>query len=345
MHSTKHARARVLESAVVFLIILSTHISRANCQDSGEEGAISRGDRAEISVTVRDNSGQPIKTSANIKLYKNGIPIDQSSTSHGRAFFIPHSLGDFSIFVEAAGFKTTQKDISLSVPIKAEIDIYLQEENASDVSAAVPGKPLLAPKAKEAVVKALEALRDNKLEDAEKNINQAAKLAPGHPEVLYVQGMVYMRRSNWAEAATILEKSDQLGPNEPRVLSALGLALCNDRKYDQAIPPLEKSLKLLPAASWETDWALGRSYYYTGQYDKALAMAQQARNGPPGSNPQADLLLAQCLTAVGRYEDSAQVLREFLKNNRNSPDTATARRWLDALVADGKVKPAGVATP
>jgi tetratricopeptide (TPR) repeat protein len=301
---------------------------------------VSRGDRAEISVTVRDSSGQPIRASANIKLYKNGMPIDQSSTSHGRAFFIPHSLGDFTISVEAAGFKSTQKDISLAVPIKAEIDIYLEQENAPNTSVGVPGKPVLAPKAKEAVVKALQDLGENKLDDAQKQMNQAMKLAPGHPEVLYVQGMVYMRRSNWPQAQAVLENSAQLEPNEPRVLTALGMALCNQKKYAEAIPPLEKSVKLQPSATWETHWALGRSYYYTGQYEQALARAQQARTASPGANPQVDLLLAQCLTAVGRYEDSAQVLREFLKTNPNGPDAATAKRWLDGLVANGKIQPA-----
>lgn len=342
MHSTrKHHRSLI--SALPFLLGLCLWPISTFGQDSGDEGTISRGDRAEISVTVRDTSSQPIRASANIKLYKNGMPIDQTSTSHGRAFFIPHSLGDFTISVEAAGFKPAQKDISLAVPIKAEIDIYLQEENAPNTTVGVPGKPVLAPKAKEAVVKALQDLSENKLEEAQKQMNQAMKLAPGHPEVLYIQGMVYMRRSNWAQAQAALESSAQLEPNEPRVLTALGMALCNQKKYSEAIPPLEKSLKLQPAAAWEAHWALGRSYYYTGQYDKALATAQQARSASPGPNPQVDLLLAQCLTAVGRYEDSAQVLREFLKTNPNGPDAATAKRWLDGLVADGKIQPASSA--
>jgi len=337
-------RHRSLISAFPFLLVLCLWPVSTFCQDSGDEGMISRGDRAEISVTVRDSSGQPIKTSANIKLYKNGMPIDQSSTSHGRAFFIPHSLGDFTISVEAAGFKSAQKDVSLAVPIKAEIDIYLEQENSPNTSVGVPGKPVLAPKAKEAVVKALQDISDDKLDDAQKQMNQAMKLAPGHPEVLYVQGMVFMRRSNWAQAQAVFQSSAQLEPNEPRVLTALGMALCNQKKYSEAIPPLEKSLKLQPSATWETHWALARSYYYTGQYDQALALAQQARSASPGANPQVDLLLAQCLTAVGRYEDSAKVLREVLKTNPNGPDAATAKRWLDGLVANGKIQPAS-ATP
>lgn len=317
----------------------------ACAQDSGDESTMGRGDHAEISVTVRNAGGELIVAPGNVKLYQNGVPTDQSSISHGRAFFIPRTLGNYTIVVEAVGYKSAQKEVSLTIPIKEEIDIYLQAENASNVSVGVPGKPILAPKAKEAVVKALQALSAGMLDEAQKYMNQAMKLAPGHPEVLYVQGMVYMKRSNWAEAATVLEKSDQLGPNDPRVLSALGMTLCDEKKYDQAIPVLEKSVKLQPTATWETDWALGRSYYSTGKYEQALTMAQQARNGSPGSNPQAELLLAQCLAAVQRYEESAQVLRDFLKKSPDTPDAATARRWLDGLVANGKIRPQANTTP
>lgn len=56
------------------------------------------------------------------------------------------------------------------------------------------------------------------------------------------------------------------------------------------------------------------------------------------SRAQSELLLAQCLTVMGRYEDSAQVLREFLKYNAESPDATTARHWLQRLTADGKIR-------
>jgi Flp pilus assembly protein TadD len=310
--------------------------ARGYCQDSGDQGTMNRGERAEIAITVRDSSGQVVAAPANVKLYKNGSPIDQSSTTRGRAFFVPRSLGDFSIFVEATGYKSAQKDVSLSIPIRAEIDIYLQQDSAQNVSTGVPGKPILAPKAKEALVKGLQALGENKVDEAQKHVAEAMKLAPGNPEVLYVQGVVHMRRSNWAKAQSVLEIANQVDPDQARVLAALGMALCNQNKYEEAIAPLQKSMQLDPAV-WETQWALARAYYYRGQYDQALPLAQQAHNESHGSAQQADLLLAQCLTAVGRYEDSAQVLHDLLRSNSGTADAAMARRWLDRLAADGKI--------
>jgi predicted Zn-dependent protease len=310
----------------------------ADGQDTGDEGTLSRGSRAEIAVTVRDASGQVLAVPTTVKLYKDGAPTDQTEASRGRAFFVPRTLGDFTIVVEAAGYKSAQKDVSVQVAVLEEVDVYLEKETTRGTSAGVPGQPLLAPKAKELLRKGLEALKADKLETAKKCMSEVMRLAPGNPEVLYAEGLLEMKERNWAQAQGVLEKSNQIEPNQPRVLAALGMTLCNQKKYEGAIPLLETSLKLEPASGWETQWALAKSYYYQGQYEPALKLAEQARSSAHEPNPQVELLLAQCLTAGGRYEDAAQVLRQLLKNNAEGPDAATARRWLDGLVTNGKIR-------
>lgn len=329
----------VLRMAIPLLVGLCLCPVPAPCQDTGDEGTLTRGDRAQIAVTVRTSSGQIVASPATVKLYKNGIPIDQSSTSHGRAFFFPRGFGDFTIIVEATGYKSGQKDVSATIPGRFEVDVYLQTQLAANETTGVPPKPILAPQAREALTKGLQALREGKMGDAEKHLNKAVKLAPGNPDVLYAQGMLYMKQGSWGTAQSVLQKADQIAPNQPRVLSALGMTFCNQGKYEDATPLLEKSLQLEPSSGWETEWALAKSYYYRQQYTQALKIAEQARAASHGSVPQAELLFAQCLTATGRYEDSAQVLREFLKNSPQSPEAATARRWLDGLAANGKIHP------
>jgi hypothetical protein len=334
--------ARIL---FLFVPVLCLFSPAVRSQDSSAEGMMTRGSRAEIAVTVRDAAGNVVTTSTTIKLYREGFSVDQSTTTKGRAFFIARGEGDYSVTVEAAGYKSAQKDVTVSAPIKQEVDVYLQRNAGENEVIGVPGAPVLAPKAKEELVKGLKALGDNKLDEAQKHLTEAMKLAPSNPEVLYVQGVVFLKRGEWAQAQTTLEKSDQLEPNQARVLSALGMALCNQKKYPEAIPPLEKSMHLDASSGWETDFALAKSYYYVDQYDHALQLAQQARVASHGTVPQVELLLAQCLTAVGRYEDSAEVLRALLKTNVSGPDATTAQRWLDGLVANGKIRSAAAANP
>jgi tetratricopeptide (TPR) repeat protein len=286
---------------------------------------------------VRDSSGEAISVPANVKILKEGMPTDQKEASHGRAFFILRSLGDYTVVVQANGYKPAQKDVSVPVGVKAEVDIYLQREPSSNESAGIPGKPVLAPKAREALDKGLQALSANKLAEAEKFVDEAVKLAPSHPDVLFVQGVLYLNLRKWAQAQSVLEKAAQVDPNNAHVLGALGMALTDQGKYEAAIAPLEKSLQL-EAGGWETNWALGKAYYYRQQYDQALKTSQLALTESNGKAPQIELLVAQSLTAVGRYDDAAQTLRDFLKSHSDSPEAATARRWLDGLTKNGKIR-------
>jgi tetratricopeptide (TPR) repeat protein len=272
-----------------------------------------------------------------VKLYHLGALVGQSTTSKGRAFFILNALGDYTITVDAGGYKSVQKDISLTMAIRDEEEIYLSRDTPANESAGVPGKPLLAPKAKEALDKGLQALNDNKLEQAQKFLDEAMKLAPGHPDVLYAEGVIYLKRREWTKAQSVLEKATQLDPESARSFTALGMAFIDQGKYEQAIPPLERSLKLNPTSS-ETHWTLGKAYYSHEQYDAALKESQEALAESHGAAPEIELLVAQSLTAVGRYEDAAQALRDYLKNHPKEAGAATARKWLDRLAADGKIR-------
>ena len=197
---------------------------------------------------------------------------------------------------------------------------------------------MLAPKAKKAVDKGLEALGEDNLPEAKKNVDEAMRLAPGHPDVLYAQGVLSLKQQKWTEAQTALEKATQVDPNHARAFAALGMALCDQGKYGDAIAPLEKSLQLNVTGSWETRWTLAKAYYQHEQYDDALKMSQQAWADSKGKAPEIALLVAQSLTAVGRYEEAAQTLRGFLKEHGERKEAATAQRWLERLTVSGKLQ-------
>jgi tetratricopeptide (TPR) repeat protein len=320
--------------STAFFLVLVPLAARAQSSDGRDEGKF-RGNRPELEVVLRDSSGQALRVSAVIKLLRSGTPTGQVSTSAGRATFILPSLGDYTVMVDAPGFRAQQRDVSVTVEVKAEIDVEMSRDATSDMI--VPGKPLLAPKAKEAFDKGLQALSQDRMKDAAKYVAEAAKLAPGHPDVLYVKGVLYLKQRNWAEAQSTLEKATQIDPTHARAFAALGMAFVDEGKYDAAIPPLEKSVELEPGG-WEAEFTLARAYYHHEQYEDALKASQEALAGSKGKAPEIELLVAQSLTAVGRYEDSATALRNFLKNHGNRPEAATAKKWLDRLTASGKIK-------
>jgi len=287
-------------------------------------------------VTLRENGGDVITAPGMVKVYRSGALIGQTPTSKGDASFILNT-GDYTIAAEATGCKPGQKEVSLNVAVPSVEEIFLTRDPSAGNNAGVPGNPILAPKAKEGSDKALKELNDNKLDQAEKHLDEAAKLAPNHPDVLYLQGVVYLKKSSFAKAQAALETAAQLEPSNSRTLSVLGMAYVDQNKYELAIAVLEHSLKL-EANSRDAHWALARAYYHQQNYDEALKESQQALNGSHGAAPDIELLLAQSLTAVGRYEDAGETLRSFLKNHPKDPSADKARHWLERLAADGKIK-------
>jgi tetratricopeptide (TPR) repeat protein len=312
----------------------------AYCQDSGSAERESFGNGSEITVTVHDASGEPIATPTMVKLYRDGTILSrQGETSRGSAVLVVNSLGEFTVAVEAPGYESVQKDVSIQVTGRVQVDIYLRRISTGGTFAEVPGKPLLAPKAKTALEKGLSALSADKLNDAEKYVGEAMRLAPGHPDVLYVRGVLALKQRDWTQAQIALEKATQLDPNHARAFAALGITFCDQNKYSEAIPPLEKSLQLDTAGTWETRWALAKSYYRNARYGEALKMSQAALAASNDKAPEIALLVAQSLTAVGKYEDAAQALRTFLKEHGDRREALTARQWLERLTTSGKIRP------
>jgi Tfp pilus assembly protein PilF len=307
------------------------------CQTDKGVGMAPRGLHVEIDVIIRDSTREILSVPADVKLYLNGTPCDEGSTSNGRLVFLMSNLGDFTVSVEAAGYKPGQKDVKVPEPDKVQVEVNLERDPSSSFTPGATGNAILAPKAKEALDKGMQALRDDNLDAAEKALDQAMKLAPNNPNVLYVQGLLDLRKHDWTKAQGVLEKATQMEPNSARALAALGMALCNQKKYAEAIPPLEKSVRVDPASGWETHWTLAQSYYHSKRYEEALKVSQQAQTEANGQAPQVELLVAEVLTAVGRYEDSAGVLRELLKNHSEGPEAVTAQRYLERLMADGKI--------
>jgi Flp pilus assembly protein TadD len=321
--------------AILPSLVLTSSLSG---QDVGSQEKEFMGNGSVITVTVHDASGAPLSSPAAVKLFRGIVPSGQRDTARGVAEFVVIGLGEYTVVVAAPGYVEAQKDVSVDTTGRARVDVYLRPTSGAQSSATVPGRPVLAPKAKEALDKGLRALKENKLAEAGKHIGEAMRLAPGNPEVLYAQGILSLKQRDWGHAQSALEKATQIDPNSAPAFAALGLAFCDQGNYDAAIAPLRKSLELDPVGAWETRWALAKSYYQRAQYPEALSMSQEALARSNGNAPAVALLVAQSLTAVDRYEDAAQVLREFLRDHASAPEAATARRWLDQLAANGKIR-------
>jgi hypothetical protein len=276
----------------------------AFCQDAGSVEKESYGNESVISVVVHDGSGGLTSTPAMVKLYRGAIPSGRQETSRGVAELVVTTLGEFTVNVSAPGYEETQKDVSVQIAGRAQVDVYLRRSPGGGSVSGVPGRPVLTFEGERSARQGTACTGPDKTADAGRHLNEAARLAPGRPDVLYAQGVLSLKQHNWTQAQTALEKATQIDPSHAQTFAALGMALCDERKYDAAILPLEKSLQLDASGTWETRWELAKAYYHQQLYGDALKMTQQALAASNGKAPEIELLLAQSLTKKQRIKNA-----------------------------------------
>ena len=287
---------------------------------------------SEVVVYVRLTNGDPLNTPARVKLLtSNGMPLMETTTqTRGEVVFAGLALGDYYIEVNANGYQLAREEVSLPIPVRTQVHIYLRPEASSGPPSTPLAAPVLAPKAQKEVENGLEALRQGNLKEAQARLEHASKLAPSHPDPLYLLGVLYIRQNDLPRARTVLEKATQLYPNHTRAVAALGTVLSNQGDYAAAIPILEKAVTLNDKA-YETHWTVAKAYYQEKKYDLAREHAQQALTLSQGKAPEIQLLLAQSLAATGHRDKAAAELQAFLREHPEHAKAATARRWLEQL--------------
>ncbi len=283
-------------------------------------------------VYVRTPTGEPLDVPAIVQLFKwDGTPHART-TAQGISPVVFSDLGPGGYYVEvqAPGFQTTRQEASVVIQGTTEVQVYMRAQASAARSTTPAGPPLLAPKAQREVEQGLEALRANNLKEAQKRLDRAAELAPGHPDVFYLLGVLYVRLNDLTRARSTLEKATQLDPNHARALAALGTVLSNQGEYAAAIPILEKAVAVNDRG-WETQWTLATAEYHQRQFEQARAHAQQALATAQGKAPEIQLLIAQALAALGQREKAAQELESFLRSHPEHARAHLARGWLARL--------------
>ena len=293
-----------------------------------------------IVVIVRDARGEPLTMPATVSLYSSdGMPIGQLSIVSGRqATFRNVRPGGYTVEVEASGYSKAREEAMLPMTGEVHIEIYLRPEVRTDaIVLSDRGVPLLAPKARKELDAGQQALIGKDLKQAQKHLDKAAQLAPTHPDVLYLLGILYSRMNDLPKAEEFLLKVAHLEPQQARAHAALGVVLADERKFDEAVPPLGKALEL-DARSWESRWALARCFYHQRKFQLALEQSRQALGDSKGLAPDIALVLAASLGALGQYEESAATLREYIQQHPDRSGALRAQHWLDRLQQAGKIK-------
>lgn len=283
-------------------------------------------------VRVRDAMGVPLAGQALVRLYSNftTVQLTWPTRDNGQAIFTDIPPGNYRVEVRASGYETTDEEVFVAVGGTSYAFINLRPESAVK-PATIPASPaLLTPKARKEVEKGLKALQANDLKEAQKRLRRAFKLAPGHPDVNYLLGVLYLRLNDSDQAKRHLEKAVAFHPDHAAALTALGALFYHQHDFPGVIRVLERALVLDPA-SWQGHSTIARAYYAESQFEKACTHAERALELGKDKAPDVQVLLGQVLVALGQREEAAQELESFLRRHPQHRAAATARRLLEQL--------------
>lgn len=87
------------------------------------------------------------------------------------------------------------------------------------------------------------AVRERRLDEAERWLRQAEKIQPKHPAVLLALGKFESAKGNYAQAVTLLEESQERGEDSATLFGELGEAYSHLQQWEKAASSLERAAK------------------------------------------------------------------------------------------------------
>jgi tetratricopeptide (TPR) repeat protein len=288
-----------------------------------------------IVVKLNLATGVTLSLQAEVRLFSH-MGFQQTSSrlmTKPEVVFSSVPVGEYNVEVTAPGFAPAREQAVLWKPgMIARVFLTLQPESAGRALRGPLGFPVLAPKAAKRVEKGIEALRAKNFPEARRQLEHALKMAPGHPFVNYLVGLLFFQLKDLPEAQAYFEKVASLAPNFTAGHEALGTVLSSLRDYRAAIAALERALVLEPNR-WELHWKVALACFDGKLLEKSRAHAERARELSKGQAPQIQVLLGLALAGLGQRDAAIRELEDFLRSHSDHAAAPTASQALERIRA------------
>src|ERR1700694_1907599 len=201
------------------------------------------------------------------------------------------------------------------------------------------GPPVLAPKLKKELGKALEALRADKPAEARSHLDAVYRFAHGDADANFLFGIYSAEMNDWAHAKSYWERVLVLAPNHLSALLSLGGALMRENNPAEAVQHLNRAVEAEPT-SWRAHAVLADACLRQGLLEKSIEHAERGLELGHAHAGIVQPVLARALHLHGDQQRSIQVLQAYLQDH---PTDGAATKQLENLQAS--LGPAGEPSP
>lgn len=266
---------------------------------------------ANVEILLTSPDGQPLTRVAVLTLTRaSGELYREEVTRGGRARLDEVVVGEYNLKIVAPGYSTTTKPIAVKNP--GELKLTFPMEPASEGIDAITDREMaaLGQKGQKALAKAIEALRNQKIDDARKSLQKAFQLAPQSAEVQYLFGVCEVIDKNSEKAKSDWAKTLELDPQHYRALMSMSEELLQENHAAEAVPYLERAEKIEPTA-WRAQALYAEAYLKEGKNDEAVQHARRAQELGHTKAAIVEPILAEALRRQGNDEQAAAVLHAY----------------------------------
>jgi tetratricopeptide (TPR) repeat protein len=316
--------------AVLFLSVAFTAL--AQIAPGGAQEALGPGGTGTIVATVRGESGATLPGLVTVNVYTQTHQHAGSATINTSSARFPDLLlGTYVLEAVCPGYETAREEVELRLKNdQQQVLLTLHAVSGINPIHMSNRPPLLAPKVQKELSNALEEIRAQRYDEARKNLLAAQKLAPNHPDVNYLTGLLASLTGNSAEAQSHWRKAVSFDPNHYFSLLALGQAALEMGDLQQAKVLSDRAISANPGA-WGAYELRAHICLRQGLFEDAGKSAEQAINLGKGEANAARLVLAKALVGEKQNAPAISALQAFLEGKSTDAQATSARKLLEAL--------------
>ena len=319
--------------ALIFLGVLAPFSIFAGTPTNQPGSGFGGDDFGSIVVGVHAASGAALEAMATVKIYTQSHELYSSATvGPGSTRFDRVPLGTYVVEANVPGYFPAEEQIELMMR-NDQRQVFLAVRLLSDPSSRPVSRkpPLLAPKAQRELSKGLEELHANHREEAQKHLQNAARLAPSSPEVNYLLGVVATHSGDPSSAIKYWQKAISFFPEHVLSLMALGETTLTEGDLSAAKGYLDRAVAA-NASLWRAHELLAHVCLQQGVYLDAQHEAERAVELGKNEANESRLVLAKAYIAQSKRVEATTALHALLEKNPPEDLAASARRLLDGLV-------------
>jgi len=331
--------ARVAEAAILLIFLLPAPVFAHGQLDPFNDPGntipryTSHGGAPLLLKVFAENSKVRLDRQSVVKLYNQITQTVswQTTSDIAEASFGDVPFGHYDLEVSAVGYLTGHKEFQVVgslAPIQMEI--VLQKDPAAVNLNIADGA--LPPKARKDTKHGVSALKSGNLNEADKRLNAAYKLAPANADLNFLLGYLFYQKKDFGRAQVFLDAATNLNPNNVQALTLMGRVGLQQENYGSAATMLERAVAA-DSDYWVAHDLLANAYLRQAKYQKASEEARLSLEKGKGTSGSAQLVLGQALVNLGKRQEGIQELNNFLQRSPKSPAVPQVRNLIAEINA------------